>query len=328
MWCGIQGHDANVERFRRSAQRGRLAGTFLFAGTAGVGKRMFAFALAQGILCKGNGGRSIEPCGTCDSCKLFGTQPPSHPDLYYVCKPADKASLPLELLVGDKKSGGRAGLCADIYRTPFLGHRKVAILDDADYLSESGASAANVMLKTLEEPPPDAVIILIGTSASKQLPTIRSRCQIVRFAPLPLKILATLLAKNEAVETLEQGLKLARRAEGSYDQALELYDDAVDGTFQQFCKQLAQKNFDAVANAAKINELIDGAGKESPLKRRRLRLFLHLSVHHFREVMKSKPATDFRPAMRMLEQTLDALAQIDRNAALPVIVENWCSRLK
>jgi len=63
-----------------------------------------------------------------------------------------------------------------------MGGRKVAIIDDADHLNEEGA---NCLLKTLEEPPPCSVLILIGTSADKQLPTIRSRCQTIRFSPLP-----------------------------------------------------------------------------------------------------------------------------------------------
>ena len=62
-----------------------------------------------------------------------------------------------------------------------MGGRKIAMIDDADYLNAEGA---NALLKTLEEPPPRSVLILIGTSPAKQLPTIRSRCQLIRFQPL------------------------------------------------------------------------------------------------------------------------------------------------
>lgn len=341
MWHDIQGHDIIVERFRRAAERNRLAGTFLFVGPPGIAKRTFAFTLARGILCKGNGGNSIEPCGVCDSCKLFGAESvsdfnpeeknvSSHPDFFYTCAPPGKAELPLELLVGSKKNGerGKAGFCYDISRTPYLGHRKVAILDDADCLNEEGA---NALLKMLEEPPPDAVIILIGTSASKQLPTIRSRCQIVRFAPLPAKILANILSNRGIVQTLEQGLRLAVRAGGSYDQALELYDEAVDAVFQNFIKQLPQKHFSSVSNAAKINEFVEAAGKEAVLKRRRLNLFLHLVIHHFRNVLKESAAEspDFVPlTIRRLERTLGALEQVRRNVGLPIVVETWCNDLR
>jgi len=108
------------------------------------------------------------------------SRPKTHPDFYIVEKPADKSSIPLALFVGDDDHRMREGLCHDIGLKPFMGGRKVAIIDDADHLNEEGA---NCLLKTLEEPPPCSVLILIGTSADKQLPTIRSRCQTIRLVP-------------------------------------------------------------------------------------------------------------------------------------------------
>src|SRR5262249_33835338 len=98
-------------------------------------------------------------------------------------------------------------LCEHFALKPARGMRKVAILDDADDLNEE---AANAFLKTLEEPPPGAVLILIGTSVEVQLQTIVSRCQVVRFDPLSASDVAELL--------LEQGVALdagdARRRAG------------------------------------------------------------------------------------------------------------------
>ena len=122
---------------------------------------------------------ALDPCETCPSCTmvLAGT----HPDLDVVGKPADKAFLPLELFIGDREHRRQEGLCHNISLKPFMGGRKIAVIDDADFLNAEGA---NCLLKTLEEPPPQSVLILIGTSPAKQLPTIRSRCQLVRFRPL------------------------------------------------------------------------------------------------------------------------------------------------
>ncbi len=131
------------------------------------------------MLCKTRRSMPLEPCGRCESCRLFAAG--SHPDLDVVGLPKDKSTLPLELFIGDKEHRNQDGLCHRIAFRPFFGGRKVAIIDDADRFSQE---SANCLLKTLEEPPPRSLMILIGTSPSKQLPTIRSRSQVVRFQPL------------------------------------------------------------------------------------------------------------------------------------------------
>ena len=138
----------------------------------------------------------LDPCGTCDSCLQVAAR--THPDLLLVSKPADKSFIPLSTFIGDEARRMREGLCHDIALRPFMGGRRVAVIDDADYLNEEGA---NALLKTLEEPPPSSVLILIGTSADKQLPTIRSRSQIVRFRPLTAEHLEQLLLRRESRPT-------------------------------------------------------------------------------------------------------------------------------
>ena len=164
-WHGIQGHNAVVELFRRALERQRLASSFLFAGPSGIGKRTFALKLAQAMLCTERPEAALDPCETCPSCTmaLAGT----HPDVDLVSKPADKAFLPLELLIGQREHRRQEGLCHNIGLKPFLGGRKIAVIDDADFLNAEGA---NCLLKTLEEPPPQSVLILVGTSPAKQLP--------------------------------------------------------------------------------------------------------------------------------------------------------------
>ena len=327
MWQNIQGHDTIIERFRRAFQRGRLAGSFLFVGPPGVGKRRFAFALAMGLLCKKQD--SLHPCGVCDSCKLFGGRSSTdfdfetnafvspHPDLYYLAKPPDKSFLPMELFVGDKEHRGRAGLCYNISRTPFLGHRKVAIIDDFDFFNAEGA---NALLKTLEEPPPDAVLILIGTSATKQLATIRSRCQIVRFSPLPPDVLSAILVEKGITADAAQAKQWAIQAEGSLDQAKELADGGVDTLRTELTQYLMASHWDSVAIAARLTGLLDALGKNAPLQRQRLRLMFGLAIEYFRSEMQMNNS---RQAARRLEQTLDALEHIDRNVSLPLVIEAW-----
>ena len=337
MWQNIQGHDAIVERFRRAFARGRLAGSFLFVGPPGVGKRRFAFALAIALLCKKKD--NLNPCvlgsdEACDSCKLFGNTGCTdfdfetgdfyspHPDLYYVFKPPGSRDLPMDVIVGEGKNRGRAGLCYDISRTPFLGNRKVAIINDADFFNAEGA---NALLKTLEEPPPDAVIILIGTSTAKQLPTIRSRCQIVRFSPLPPEILSAILVEKGIAASVEQGNALAIQAEGSLDQAKDLADGGIDAMRTEVLQYLTAPHWDAVALAKRLNEIVDTTGKDSAQKRRQTRLLFGLALEQFRDEIKGG---DSRRTARRLERTLDALEHIDRNVNVPLVIETWAMDLR
>ena len=146
-WQGLQGHDAIVEQFRRSLAADRLGSTFLFVGPEGIGKRSFAIKLAQSLLCEAE--QELDPCGSCTACTQVSAG--THPDVDFVAKPADKSTIPLELLIGNKDHRMREGLCARIAMKSACGGRKIAIIDDADYLSQE---CANCLLKTLEEPPP------------------------------------------------------------------------------------------------------------------------------------------------------------------------------
>lgn len=214
MWQGIAGHDEIAERFRRGLERGRMASTFLFVGPPGVGKRTFALKLAQSLLCQTRSAAALDPCGVCACCVQVAAG--VHPDLLLISKPADKSFIPLSCFLGDDQHRMRAGLCHDIALKPFMGGRKIALIDDADYLNEEGA---NALLKTLEEPPPRSLLILLGTSADKQLPTIRSRSQIISFRPLPEPLIAQLLVSQGLVADPAEAARLAAFSEGSLERA-------------------------------------------------------------------------------------------------------------
>lgn len=329
-WQNILGHDALVEKFRRAFQKNRLTGSFLFIGPGGIGKKAFAFALAKTLLCKrtqnpqktdGFSKTPFEPCGVCESCQMF----PEHPDFFFVSKPHEKTFIPLELLIGSKELRGKEGLCFEISRTPFLGKRKIAVIDDADYFNAEGA---NALLKTLEEPPPDSLLILIGTSAGRQLPTIRSRCQMIRFAPLSVRNLATILWNREIVESFESGLKLANRAVAtgvcSVERAEELLDEKLETFQEQLYSLLAGKPWNSVKLASFLNEFVELAGKEAQPRRKRLRTVFGLVLSRDRVLLeKSSNEKQARFLLHRIEKTLDALDQINRNANLPLIVDHW-----
>ena len=160
-WQRVRGHEAQVEAFRRAARRGRLAHAYLFTGPAGVGKRLFAVELAKALLCEGNAGDELEACDRCPACAQV--EAGTHPDFYPAARPADALEFPIELM---------RELCQGFALKSARGRGKVVVIDGADDLNRE---SANCFLKTLEEPPPRSVLILIGSSPDRQLSTIVSR---------------------------------------------------------------------------------------------------------------------------------------------------------
>ena len=295
MWHGIEGHDPIVERFRQALARGRLASTFLFVGPSGIGKRAFALRLAQALLCHERPAASLDPCGRCPSCIQVAAL--THPDLELVSKPADKSFIPVAAFIGDKEHRMHEGLCHKIGLKPFMGGRKIALIDDADYLNVEGA---NALLKTLEEPPPRSVLILIGTTADKQLPTIRSRAQIIRFRPLADDVIARLLVEKKIVSDAAEAHRLASYSGGSMAQAAELADPELWAFRGELLAALARWPVEGFQLAETVNSFINDAGKDAPPRRARSRLLIGFAIDLFRAIVRRSHGARGRRTCRTL----------------------------
>ena len=337
-WHGIEGHDSIVARFREALARGRLASTFLFVGPAGIGKRTFALKLAQALLCQDRPASSLDPCERCPACVQVAAL--THPDLEIVGKPRDKSAIPVETFIGDREHRMQEGLCHRIGLKPFMGGRKVAIIDDADYLNQEGA---NALLKTLEEPPPQSVLILIGTSADKQLPTIRSRAQIIRFQPLAEEIVARLLVDRGIVSEAAEARRLASYSGGSLERATELSDPELWTFRGELLGALACWPVEGFRTAQTVSNFIDDAGKDAPPRRARSRLLIGFAIDFYRALVRRLHGdaavehaelaslveqairNGWTPsaAMAALERSLEALTHVDRNANQATMVESW-----
>jgi DNA polymerase-3 subunit delta' len=347
VWQGIEGHDEIVHLFRRAIERGRLASTFLFAGPSGVGKRTFAVALAKSLLCERRDEALLDPCGMCPSCLQVDAG--THPDLYTVGLPEGKSSIPIKLLIGEDETRNREGLCYDISLRPFMGKRKIAILDDADYLNR--AEVANCLLKTLEEPPPRSVIILVGTTAAKQLPTIRSRAQLVRFSPLSDDIIARLLLKRQLVTDPAEARRLAAFSDGSLTRAVELSDPQLWQFRRDMLEQLSREPIDSVALAHSIVPFVAAAGDEASPRRARARILIGFAIEFYRRLLhrqagETASATiddvadhqveaairaghiDPEATVARIDRSLEALGHIDRNANQATLLEAWIDDLR
>jgi DNA polymerase-3 subunit delta' len=357
-WQGIEGHDDVVGRFVAAEARGRIAGTYLFIGPEGIGKGTFAKALARSLVCLAPR-PGLVACGACVSCLQAAAG--SHPDIDVVEKPEDRATIPLEAFIGDRENRMREGLCWRILLRPALGNRKVAIILDADHLAEEGA---NCLLKTLEEPPDGAVIILVGTALERQLPTIRSRSQIVRFAPLDTEIVRSVLMAG-AIDTPSPDAPspdtpspdtaaiaaAAARSGGSIARARLLLDPEIEAFRARLLELLSARPLHGVELSKEVQACVEAAGKDAPPRRARLRILLGSAIDFFRAALRrdtsgagagrdssaADPPLDRAvaiwggtgdDAIDGLRRTLDALDGIDRNAHLPTLVDAWSARLE
>ena len=202
----IVGHRRLLELIARSIDRGSLPPSLVFAGPSGVGKRMVAVATAQLLNCTNRVGAppAIDACGECAACARIARG--VHADLLVV-EPGDNGSIKIEQI---RDIVDRAA-----YR-PFEGRCRVVIIDAADALVPA---AQNALLKTLEEPPPSSIFILVTAQPDLLLPTVLSRCPRLRFGPLAADDLVGLLVARGRSEA--QARLVAAGADGSMQRALE-----------------------------------------------------------------------------------------------------------
>jgi DNA polymerase-3 subunit delta' len=303
-WSDIQGHERWADMFRQVARRNRLAHAYLFVGPEGVGKRLFALELARALLCERAPPGELEACGQCEACILFAAG--THPDFFLVAKPEGANELPIDVL---------RELCQAFGLKPARGKSKIAVIDDADDFNEE---AANCFLKTLEEPPPHSLFMLLGTSLERQLPTIRSRCQIIRFAPLADKLVAGILGK-QGVSDPQAAARLVRLAAGSPGQALALAEPALWQFRGKLLQGLVQPRIDTVGLAKAFVEFVEDAGKETAQQRQRAGLVLKLLIEALADVLDVHAAGSAASAAaedRAILENLAQRAQPDRILAI------------
>ncbi len=199
----IEGHEKSLEILKRAIANNALAHAYLFSGQAGIGKKKTAFALAAAVNCRN--ARPEGGCGECPSCRKTDTL--GHPDVHVLVPDGDEIKIDQIRQVQ-----------ADFSLKPFEGTKKILIVDNAESMN---AAAANAFLKTLEEPPGEALIVLITAMPRSLLPTIRSRCQEITFQPLTRNTLAPALMHMRGFSE-EDAWFIAALAQGSMGRGLEM----------------------------------------------------------------------------------------------------------
>jgi DNA polymerase-3 subunit delta' len=203
-WDDILGQDLAKRMLSAHLAAGKAAGAYLFAGPEGVGKRRLALELAKALNCPAD---ASGPCDTCVTCQQItkGT----HPDLHRVA-PSGASN---QIKIDDVRHVlGRIAL------RPYSARVQVAILEGAERLTEE---AANSLLKSLEEPTASTVFLLTTDQLSHCLPTIISRCQVIRCQPLPADTVERILVDRHGCDPQIASVT-ARLSQGSVSRALEL----------------------------------------------------------------------------------------------------------
>lgn len=201
-WDTLVGHEGAVAALRQLVRRGTVPHAFLFTGPGGVGKARLAKTLAAALLCP----QAEAPCGVCPACRQVAAE--EHPQLQVV-RPegtAIKISQIRNLLP-------RLSLCGG-------GERFFVLLDGAEAMNQE---AANSLLKMLEEPPPGVFFLLVAERPEQLLPTVRSRCRLVRLQGLPAAVLAAVL-QQRGWEARDASLA-AQVAAGSLAEALAFLEE-------------------------------------------------------------------------------------------------------
>ena len=320
----VVGHRHLLDLVAGAVARGSLPPSLIFAGPEGVGKRTAAVALAQLVNCP-TPVSGLDACGTCASCARIARL--VHADVLVV-EPGDTGVIKVDQV--------RDAIERTAYR-PFEGRRRVVIVDEADaMLSE----AQNALLKTLEEPPSASMFVLVTSRPDELLPTVRSRCQRLRFGRLPAADIAAVLMRSHEYSSADAHAA-ASAADGSIGAALEGGSTALVEA-----RDAAQEVLQHVASTSDPRRRLDSAkvlagGGDRDDLRRRLRALASM-LRDLGVIGAGAPANerflanaDLLEPLQRLVRSFDrdrisrgfaaidrALEAIDRNAS-PKIVADW-----
>jgi DNA polymerase III subunit delta' len=322
----LTGHRPLLQLLARAIAHNTLPQSLLFSGPEGVGKRTTALALAQALNCEhpSTFSEGVDACGRCRTCTRIARG--VHADVLFV-EPGDSGSIKIEQV--------RDAIDRSNYR-PFEGRRRVVAIDHAEALV---ANAQDAILKTLEEPPPASVFVLITDRADILLPTILSRCQRLRFGPLAPAEVADVLQRDHGMSEAEARAAAAASA-GSIGRAIEgSGEEAIEA------RAAAAKLLQGAATAKGPQQRLAGArmltgagGDRDDLSRRLLAmssLVRDLGLLNAHADDRTLANADLKPQLEALlraydvERTLKAFSVVDRalfaldRNASPKIVADW-----
>ena len=253
----IKGQDRAISFLQAALANKTIAHAYIFVGPDGVGRILTALAFAKALNCKGSGAEV--PCGSCAPCRKIDAS--NHPDVSVLKAEKDKGSI---------KIGTIRELIRSVSLTPYEANKKVYIIADAELMTEE---ASNALLKTLEEPLSESVLILIAENLNSILPTIASRAQIVRFFPMGIDEVKDLLTKGHGIDDQRAHI-LAHLSSGRLGKALEYNDEDILRKREMAMSQ--------IASGTLFDSDFDG------LKREDMKLYLEFMLTWYRDLLVFK----------------------------------------
>ena len=273
----IIGNDDIKQKLKKTLMQNTVSHSYLFIGKQGIGKKLIAKEFAKGILEK----NSYE----------------NNPDLIYV--EPDGNSIKIEQIRQIQK---------EIQEKPILSNKKVCIIDDADKMTKE---AQNCLLKTLEEPPSFATIILIGENENEFLSTIKSRCIIIHFNPINDNEMKEYLSKNLNLENITENM--LDNFGGSIGKALNLKD-----------KQELYEKIEQIINNLKSRDIIDILNMSEIIYKSKEEIFDILDYINVILLKKSKEDWKYTDCIQVVENTKQKLKQ---NANYDMCIDNMLFKL-
>ena len=281
----ILGHSMAIHRLQNAIKTDKVVQSYLFVGNEGIGKKWAAVQFSKALNCLNNPVESGDACDQCLSCRKIDEG--LHPDLLLL-EPENQV-----LKVDQVRQMQRV-----LAYKPYEGRRRVCIIAAADRMAPH---MSNILLKTLEEPPLHTVIVLLARHPRLMLPTILSRCQMIRFHPLPVPLVSQWLSQQRGLDEKEAHL-LAGLSEGSPGKALELREQ-----IQQIPRENLLRDF---LGPTKLSlQEMEGWVDAMPAERTDLMLVLEVAKTLLRDLVIVKTLRDGSKLIHAdLQEDLTAIA--------------------
>lgn len=321
----IQGQTAAIGTLTRILRRGQVHHALRFEGPDGVGKEMAAFALARALVCTAGDPLGCGQCSACQRASTLCESPPvpMHPDVVLI----ERGLYPPELL--GRRSPELQDISVDQVRKlvlerapypPHEGRARVFIVRRAEELS---ISAANSLLKTLEEPGHDTYFVLLTSRPARLIDTVRSRSFRIRFAPLPDAVLLGILERHGIPQP--QAQEAVALAGGSASLALSIVD-ADSAKRRQAFVDAALRAIGAPDMVAAL-DVADAKSSDKRVLRENLEaLAARLARAARADALHDGPRAG--PMAMRYQIVLQAMRELERNASTSLLVENMMLRLR